>query len=206
MKGGSVGHHSIRVGSESEGRVPQVKGVAFRSTLTGLQRLRGEAATQSVLEALPGELGKIVRFGGLAASAWYPMSSYRALLATIRQVTRGGPDLLRAVGRESSYDDFRGVYRVVAFVLAPERLIQQAPRAWSLYFDAGGLDVVEARDGMACARFFGCFGFDRNVWERAMGGSQGLLEVCGAKNVRLRVVSGGGDGDDRLELEARWTR
>jgi hypothetical protein len=201
-----LGHQSIRVGSESERRAPQVKGVAFRSTLTGLQRLRGEGVTRSVAEALSGSLGESVRFGGLAASAWYPLSSYRELLATIRRVTRTGPELLRALGRESSYDDFRGVYRIIAFVLSPERLIQQAPRAWSLYFDAGSLDIVEARDGMASARLTGCFGFDRNVWERAMGGCQGLLEVCGAKNVRLRVASGGGDGDDQLELEARWTR
>jgi hypothetical protein len=184
----------------------QVKGLAFRSTLAGLRRLRGEAAATAVLAALPGALGESARFGGLSASSWYPISFYRELLATIRRVTRASPELLRAVGREASYDDFRGVYRVIAFVLSPQRLINQAPRAWSLYFDSGSLEVLEAREGMASARYFECVGFDRNVWERAMGGSEGLIEVCGGKNVRLRVVSGGGDGDEELVLEARWTR
>jgi hypothetical protein len=185
---------------------PHVKGVAFRSTLNALRGVRGSDAVAATLDQLEAPFAESLRLGGLSASAWYPLASYRALLAAARRATRSGPELLRALGREASLTDFRGVYRVVAFVLSPQRLIAQAPRAWALYFDSGAIEIVEAREGMARARYTNCAGFDRNVWERAIGGSLGLLEVCGAQHVRLRVVSGGGDGDDSLDLEARWIR
>lgn len=192
--------------SEGPSVEPQVKGIAFRSTLDGLRSLRGPAAVAATLDRLGGPFAESLRFGGVGLSAWYPLALYRALLTAARGATHSGPELLRAVGREASLADFRGVYRIIAFVLSPQRLIAQAPRAWALYFDAGTLEIVEAREGMARARYTKCAGFDRNVWERAIGGSLGLLEVCGAQHVRLRVVSGGGDGDDSLDLEARWIR
>src|SRR5579872_40853 len=145
---------------------PRVKGLAFRSTIEALRSLRGDASVAATFDELAGPFGELVRFGGLSASAWYPLAAYRDLMAAIRRATHSGPELLRAIGRQASLADFRGVYRFVAFVLSPQRLITKAPRAWSLYFDSGRLEVSEAREGMASARYLGCDGFDRNIWER----------------------------------------
>jgi len=32
-----------------------------------------------------------------------------------------------------------------------------------------------------------------------------VLDIAGAKNVKTRILRGGGDGDDHLEIELIWT-
>ncbi len=53
----------------------------------------------------------------------------------------------------------------------------------------------------------GWHGFDRNVCLDLIGAvAEAAIEVAGGESVRSRVVSGGRDGHDELELELRWTR
>ena len=41
------------------------------------------------------------------------------------------------------------------------------------------------------------------MWLELIGSSESLLEIAGAKHVRMRTLAGG-KNDDFLELEARW--
>ncbi len=50
--------------------------------------------------------------------------------------------------------------------------------------------------------FADCEGFDAILWKDIMGSIDALLELGGAKNVALRVMSGGTGPD--LELDASW--
>ena len=42
------------------------------------------------------------------------------------------------------------------------------------------------------------------MWEEIIGSAERLLELSSAKHVRVRVLSGGKDGDDSAEAELRW--
>ena len=66
--------------------------------------------------------------------------------------------------------------------------------------DTGTLSVPVARDGYCEAHYRGCVGFDRVLWENVLGGATAVLEAGGAKDVRVKAVRGGGDGDEEMEM------
>jgi hypothetical protein len=183
---------------------PLAKGVAFRGLIGALERLHGEPAVTRLVELLPATLANAVRFGKFVSGGWYPLSDYRLLHATAARAVGAGPGLSRAIGREATLDDFRGVYRVLTFVLSPEFLIRRSPALWNRYFSVGRLKIPEAKQGAARAEFTGCVGFDYNLWDGALGGCIGVLESCGARDVQITIVGGGSDHDDHLTANATW--
>jgi hypothetical protein len=175
---------------------PQVKGLAFRGILNAVERLHGASALEAVKRLLPPTL--------LVSGNWYPIDQYKQLLAAALQVVGPGPTAIRTVSREATLDDFRGIYRVLTFVLSPEFLMKRAPGLFNRYYDTGKLAILEARDGLVRARYTECAAFNRLMWEDVVGGSVGVLEACGARDIQLHVLDGGGDGDAHLSLDATW--
>ena len=184
--------------------MPKVKGVGVIGMLGSVRRLLGEDVHARLLSELPGELGDRARKGSLIAAGWYSLSDYSRLHASVQRLTKKGPELARALSREASLQDFRGIYSVLTFVLSPQFLIRRAPSLFDRYFDTGKVEVPEARHGYARARFDGCTGFDRSIWEDTIGGTVGLLEACGAQKLVVTVHDGGGDGDEHLDVSTTW--
>ena len=166
----------------------------------------GAAAKNDVCMASSGELGKLLRYGGLVVSGWYPVGLYCELQALAQRVLQHGSELARRIGYLNLKRDLSGPYRVLVFFLTPEAIVSGTPRMMQHYWRGGKVRVTEARDGMAAAHFSGWHGFDRNVWLDVIGAAEAAVEAAGGENVRTRVVSGGRDGDHALELELRWTR
>ena len=184
---------------------PQVKGLAFRSFVGAARRLHGAPVIDKMLPYLPVDVSTAVSKDRFITSSWYPLSQYRALHMALARATGGQPpELARAIGRDATMDDFRGIYRVLTFVLSPEFLVKRAPGLWNRYYDTGTLEVPTAKHGYAEARFRGCAGFDRVMWEDAIGGCMGMLEVCGAKEISTEVHRGGDDGCDYMDGIIRW--
>jgi hypothetical protein len=184
---------------------PRVKGITFRGLVGSIRRTLGEPTLERVLARLPPELAKTIRSqDGYISNVWYPLADYRALHAAVRSVTGKGPELARELSRQATLDDFRGFYRVLLSVLSPEFLLRRSPLLFSRFFDTGKMEVTRAETGRADAYFSGCVGFDRNIWEDAIGGCVAVLELCGAKDVQIRVDDGGEDGDEKLLGIATW--
>jgi hypothetical protein len=187
-------------------RRTKTKGINFRSFVAALRRLRGDAAVERTLERLPDEIAQGLRIGAITTGGWYPCDWYSKLHAAAQAACGEGPELARAVSREGIQEDFRsGVYRLITLSAAPEAIFKWAPRVVGLYWDGGRLVVENADAGRAMGRFEGFHGFDRNLWEDMIGGSVGVMELAGAKNVTVRVLSGGGDGEDHMVYVVRWT-
>jgi hypothetical protein len=53
-------------------------------------------------------------------------------------------------------------------------------------------------------RLQGCVGWDANMFHEIHGSSTALLELAGAKDVRLHIRLGGRDNDVDAEYEAVW--
>src|SRR5690242_18501940 len=111
----------------------QVKGLAFRGVIAAAQRLLGDAVADKMLPYLPDELARAIRLNAILTGGWYPIAHYRALHAALGRVSGRGPELSRTLGHDATVDDFRGIYRVLAFVLSPEFLIRRAPGLWGRY-------------------------------------------------------------------------
>jgi hypothetical protein len=54
------------------------------------------------------------------------------------------------------------------------------------------------------ARCGNCVGWDHNMWMELAGSCAALLEIAGARDVELHIVSGGLDGNPHATFEARW--
>jgi hypothetical protein len=182
---------------------PQVKGIAFRGILSAAERLHGPEAAPKLMAQLPAELAKAFQYKAIVTSGWYPIGDYRTLLAATAK-TFGGVPALRLIGRDASLQDFRGIYKVLTFVLSPQFVIKRSPGMFNRYYDTGTLEIPEARPGFCRARFTGCTGFDPLMWEDAVAGAAGVLEACGGKDVKTTVIEGGGT-DDHVTVNATWT-
>lgn len=183
----------------------KVKGSNFISMQGALRTLRGEVVAANLLKELRGACGEGMRLGTLLASGWYPYSWYRELLDATRRVTGEGDAITTAVSREGVRRDVNGVYRVVFRLLSPATLLSQGGKAIRMYYDRGELRFLESRPGYVRARYDGFTGFDRVAWLDVRAGSEQLLEMSGARQTQVKPLTGGGDGDDHMEMEATWT-
>ena len=183
----------------------QAKGINFRSFVASLRRMRGDDVVTRTLDLLPPEVGEALRIGAITTGGWYPTDWYSALHAAAQKVTGEGHELSRAISRDGIREDFKsGAYRLITITLAPQTLFKLAQRVMALYWDGGRVVIEQAENGRAMGRFDGFVGFDRSIWEDIIGGSIGVLEMGGARNVTVRVMAGGGDGDDHMVYLVRW--
>ncbi len=146
-------------------------------------------------------------FGG---TSWYPLAHYAAIHRLAREVTGRGPELARALGREARRIDGRGLYRFVLRFSTPELYLKHLVRVLALYVEGPRLEIGSVHhatvgDSELEFRFDHANGFDENIWEDALGGTQALLEMSNARDVRVAMREGGG-AETWCVAEARWKR
>lgn len=184
---------------------PGTKGQTFRSFVRALAKLRGEAVVEATIARAPDEVREALATSArIVPGGWYPIRWLTDLHKAAALVTGEGLSLSRAIGREATAADYRGIYRFFAVVLSPEGILSRAPRAFSITWNTGEAHVVEARRGYVSVAFSGCVGFNPWLWENLVGASIALLELGGAKDVQARQAAGGGDAAE-MRFEASWS-
>jgi hypothetical protein len=181
-----------------------MKGVAFRSVLESFTAMYTQEVTAECLKRCSAELQQAVNYQRIVAGGWYPMEWYRQLLKSFCAVT-GGETCLKDLGRNSVERDVRGVYRAVVKLLSPDTIMSVYARLFSHYFTHGRLVVEERAPLYLRVKLFDCIGFDKNVYTELIASSERLMELAGGKNVRMRLLKGGKDGDSFALIEGRWT-
>lgn len=181
------------------------KGINFRTFFSVLRRLRGEDVVTRTLRQLPDPIRDAIQPDRIRPSEWQPISWYRELHLAACVTTGEGPSLSRLIGYEAVKEDLTGPLRALAFVLSPQAVIRRGPRIFRTYYRPGEMYVLEARPGTIRAQWSGCSGFNLNLWQDMIGGCEGVLRVCGAQRVDIRVISGAGDSDSRAEVLALWS-
>jgi hypothetical protein len=183
---------------------PSTKGVNFRSFSKTLLRLRGQDTVRATFDLLPNDLRESLYYGSIVSSGWYPIDWYAKLHAAAQRATGEGPELSRQIAREALSWDFRNVHKFVRIALSPETLMRVSTYVMRFYYTMGRFEVLNARPGSGEAVFTGFEGFDRNLWQDTLGGVEAVLELAGAKETKITVLAGGGDGDSFLKAEAIW--
>ncbi|MCA9640181.1 MAG: hypothetical protein KC492_05775 [Myxococcales bacterium] len=180
-------------------------GLPLRGVYGNLGTLFGSRGQQQILELLPGELAEGLAYGRIIAGGWYPISWLSALHEGAQELSGSGRELARKLGYMGSKSYFRGVHKVFISFMDPGFVIGKTPLIFRKYYDTGEALVVERNRGNCLLRFSGCSGFDANLWQGLFGACEAVLELSGAKNIRLRAVSGGGERDVAAEVSAYWT-
>jgi hypothetical protein len=189
-----------------EDDVNHVKGIAFLGMIEAFRRLKGEGAGERLLASLSPELRDLLGRGLLTDSGWYPIRWYRGLLASMQKVAAGGHEVVWEASRAAAANDLSsGAYKYIVKVLTPEWLVQRGVTLFQSYYKKGEAlcTIVGPRHGVVV--FEGCVGFDRAMWEDLLGGCAGIFEAAGAKDVHELSRKGGGDGDERIEVNFSWS-
>lgn len=185
-------------------REPHVKGHAFRSVVGAARDLHGDAFADAVLARLPAETREAFEYRRIVASGWYPTRWYVAVLAALRDEA-GRRDIVRDVGRACVDADVGSVWRLVMKVASPETVFASSSRYFSNIYDPGKLTILERRPGHVLARWHECEGFSQLMWEEIVASCERLLELAGAREVRIHVRTGGADQAAGMEAEAWWS-
>jgi hypothetical protein len=184
---------------------PKVKGVAFRTVDSCYLELRGAKLHAKAHELMGPEVRDAYASGLILAASWYSIDWYRDVFRAMRAAGNDGLDLPRQIGYQSVKRDMSSTYKMIFVrIISPQTLLSFSGRLFSTYYDTGKFDVVESRKGYVHVRLSGCIGWDANMWTEIYGSCLSMLEIAGAKEVRLRSRSGGKDGDTENELEAHW--
>jgi hypothetical protein len=195
---------SPSISAPASSKVPMAKGTCWRSLFSALSELHGPDSVDRVAAELPPDLAARIRSKDLLTSQWYPLGWFSTTYATARRVLGGGPSFARDVGRVSTIHDLQGVYKVFLLFVSPQYFLSKAPLMFSSYYSVGRMMVVDPERGSVRARWEGCVGFDRNLWEDLLGVADGALTAAGAKGVGVELISGGRDGDTGCEMRATW--
>ncbi|RYZ03805.1 MAG: hypothetical protein EOO73_26595 [Myxococcales bacterium] len=184
---------------------PRVKGNAFRTIDHCFTELWGAEARAHALRLLSEPLRRGFEERQLLASNWYPIAWYRETFAAFREAQHAGLELPRELGRRGVKRDMSSVYKQVLLkMVSPQALLGLSQRLFNNYYDTGVMKIEQSRDGYVHAKWTGCEGWDENLWAELSGSCEVLLEMAGAKHVRLHVLKGGRSGDSACEMEARW--
>ncbi len=181
----------------------EVRGTTFASVQGAISDLRGQAFLERVVGAMPEESKKALRFGSVIASGWYPIAWYRELFASALELS-GELQFPREIGRASIRREINGVHRLIFRIISVEMLQKQSSRFFGSYFRPTECTVERVTPNPARTLYRGCVGFDRNLWLEQFGCIEELMAQARVTAPRLRIVSGGNDGDDACEIESRW--
>ncbi len=182
----------------------RVKGQAFHSVLRAFGDLHGDEYRSAALAGMSGAGGEAMREGSLLSANFYPVAWYRELFASAARQMPGVKTLARDIGYRSGQRDVAGIYKVLLRALSTEMLIKQSQRLLRVVYEGGRVDVMEVRSGFARVRYNDYFGFDRNIWQDAIGGAEAAFQATGAKQLRMAVQQGGRDGDPHMVVEITW--
>lgn len=177
----------------------EMRASALLTMLLVVEKLHGADVAARSIEAMPAALSDTVRAKRLLPSTWVKITAYAALL-------RGfGLDdaTMQKLGNASADHDVNTMYRVVFKFLSPETLARQTPKFFGIYYrGAHTIRVVESARDFCRVEYRDCHGFDHYIWQDYVAGSETILQICGAKNVRTEIESGGTGSS--MVASARW--
>jgi hypothetical protein len=176
--------HSPGSSSLPAGAGSRIKGVSLIEIVRVLRKNR--LASDALLPpALKGYL-----HDRILASEWYPEEDYLALLLVLGNIL--GPlvsgDVWEVIGEAGAEKDFGGVYSSMVKKRDPWSSLALADKIWNLYRDSGRLELK--REGPGRARVFlhsypcAC----PEVCGTVTGYLKKLVELCDAKNTRVKLV------------------
>lgn len=181
----------------------QVKGTKITSKLTFLRQEYGEEIVEQVTAALPEE--DRARLRVVLDLGWYPQELYGRLLRSIQEVAGDGdPRILERIGYHTAEHQAANAYKVYFKVGDPVKLLEQMVPMHAQLNDPGEMRlerlgdtqvrmVVTAprstREGCRVAKAF---------YRRS-------LELCGAKQVRVRESHCSARQSDRCEFDIQWS-
>lgn len=142
----------------------------------------------------------------ISTSSWYPID------AGVLEPTKRMCDLLYKdhkkgaweSGRYSAQMGLTGIYKVFVVISTPAFLIKRAARILATFYTPTALEVVNSTDHSMVVHFTQLPTKSEYLEHRISGWMDRALEICGCKNLSLRITQSIAKGDKLLEVQISW--
>ena len=182
----------------------EIKGVAVKSIQSFVEEKHPDKY-KDWLNSLS-EKSKYIMSGRIIDGAWYSMKD-----AAVEPTERicdlffyGSDKGAREAGRLSAERGLKGIYSLFIRILSPQFLISRASRVMTTYYrpsDVNSGEVYHCEGYMHIVKF----GEPNHIIELRIGGwIERALELCGCKNVKVKITKSLTKGDNLTEYKGSW--
>jgi hypothetical protein len=183
---------------------PEAKASGLISWTRVLRKSVDTAHWDRFLAALPPETRAVVEHPPLPIT-WLPMKLLRPVFEQANELLFDGDlDKTADVSRRQIREDLRTIYRVFIRVASPRFVASRAAGIYSTYFrNNGSARVVADTERSADILVENVALSSPDLYARMRGSILGGIELTGARNPRVQIVSGGGSEPNCL-FRADW--
>jgi hypothetical protein len=180
----------------------RAKGSAFLGMIESVKKTKGTDTVEKIFMALTNDLQDKFKYKGIVQSGWYPIEWFLQLLAAVKKTEGGRREVLRELGKSMLKDALLGgVYKYARLILTRKSILKKAPFFFDSYIDGATMKILEVTNTGGHIQCTNCKGFNADIWEVVIGGVLGVVEVNKGTIKSVTIHSGGGDGDDMMDLE-----
>ncbi len=178
-----------------------VKGALVVALLDHLESELGSAESASTLAAMdPSSRQKLD--GVILPMAWLPLALFESLLAAM---DRDQPDAVRSIacGRAAAERELATTHRLFLQTATPVTVLDRLPHLHRVYFSRGEARVTALPNGTRVdLEGLGAEGVPLVSW--LSGFWQRMLELAGARDVKVVATTSRGRGEERSSVTLRW--
>jgi len=182
------------------------KGVSFLYARTYIEAKYGRDTWERVIQALPPESREVWSYS-LLVTKEYPFSAFKDMMSSLMGVLKTAKEAeLAAIYEYIADQSLSKMYKVFFRLAHPAFVIKNYPRLWSMFFNAGTVEVPIAEKGQATVRFLLPEIFNDWLQPASLGYSKKAVEMAGGRGLAMNRVSHGKKGEDLWETvyELRW--
>jgi eukaryotic-like serine/threonine-protein kinase len=181
-----------------------IRGISLISAVKYVTEQYGEGGMNKVLDNL-GQEEKDVFRSKLNPMNWYPISAYANFIGGVDKIFgKGDFALCFEIGRYSAMDTFSGLYKVFMELGNPHFVIRRGHIAWRTIVDTGELEVEQTGDKYVKVKVTGFDGPQKSYCFKVGGYFSKVLEMSGAKNVKVQEIQCACDRATFCEYEMQW--
>ena len=159
---------------------------------------------QEWLDALESESQALMK--RTTSSSWYPIDE--GMLAPTKTMCdmfyQSPKDGAWKSGRYSAEVSLKGIYKVFVVISTPVFLIKRASRILATFYDPTEVEVVDSSDKSMLVHFTRLPVQSEYLEYRIAGWMEKALEICGCKELSIKIGKSIAQGDNIFEVDIIW--
>jgi hypothetical protein len=183
------------------------KGVNFVCAKKYIEDKYGTETWGRIMQSLSND-AKTVWGGVLLVSTAYPFTAFKEMMsALIGELKSAKESELAEIYEYIADQSLHKIYKIFFQLANPSFVIKNYPKLWSMFFNAGTVEVMLAEKGHAVLKFLLPEIFNGWLPPACLGYSKKAVEMAGGRNLVMKKSSVGKVSDDLWEtvFDLRWT-
>ncbi|MFC1678197.1 hypothetical protein ACFLZ9_00490 [Patescibacteria group bacterium] len=183
----------------------EVKGGAIKDTPEFIKENFGEDAYHAWLDSLS-DASKKIFTSQILVSAWYPIepADIEPNKKIIELFYRGDPRGAKEVGRYAADKILTGIYKAFVKLGSPSFIISKASAIMVTFYKPSKLEIKEKSEKHVIVRITEFEQMTEILEYNFAGFMERALEICGCKNVEIKIITSLAKGGPYSEFESTW--